>query len=488
MSIYLDETIRLSNPLTSIMYIRLLLLALLILAVSSDAQEMLRVKRDNPAPKSPRDDPFYVPKDGWKDEKPGTILDWRHITPGFTKKNKMKVENAYQILYRTSGTDKNDASFAVTTIIVPNNPKRDKLVMVMPYQDSNFIDCSPSYKIQLGAPKDVNPIQSLEELLWTSMLNDGWILTIPDHEGPKAAFTSSFVEGHASLDALRATLNFDQLNYEDKTPIVGVGYSGGAIAGGWAASLHDKYAPELNVVGWALGGTPTNLSGTFENVNGGLFSGFSVAGIAGLVDTYPGINDYVGSVATQKSNDAMQFTRENCMADIVQGLKNVTMTDESFFTNGNDFLYDDRIVPYLRNLSMGTDKQYTPKAPVYMYHAKHDEVIPFERTNETATAWCENGANILFQEYTGKWMGHITTEVLNTPFVLKFIRDRMDGAEWIDGCKWKSALNPLWEPGILGARFTELFNMILNLFGARVGRTDDILKESIRRGNLTGSN
>lgn len=471
------------------MYIRLLLLALLVWAVCVDAQEMQRFKRsESKEPLSPRDDPFYVPRLGWKDEKPGTILGWRRITPGFTQKSRMRVKEAYQILYRTSGTDENDASYAVTSILVPVNPRRNKLVMVMPYQDSNFVDCSPSYKIQLGAPKEINPIQSVEELMWTSMLNDGWILTIPDHEGPMAAFTSSFVEGHASLDALRATLNLEQLGFEGNTPIVGVGYSGGAIAGGWAASLHEKYAPELNVAGWALGGTPTNLSGTFENVNGGIFSGFSVAGIAGLVATYPDIHDYVSSVVTDASNKAMQYTRENCMGEIVVGLQNINMTEESFFTNGNDFLYDERILPYLKKLTMATDSELTPKAPIYMYHAKNDEVIPFERSNQTASVWCENGANVLFQEYTGLIMGHISTEALNTPFVLKFIRDRMNGEVWIDGCKWKSDLNPLWKPDILGARLTEVFNMILNLFGTQVGRTDHIIKESIKRGNLTADN
>lgn len=37
------------------------------------------------------------------------------------------------------------------------------------------------------------------------------------------------------------------------------GYSGGAIAVGWAAALLDSYAPELNVVGASHSGTPADL-------------------------------------------------------------------------------------------------------------------------------------------------------------------------------------------------------------------------------------
>lgn len=466
---------------------RLFLVVSFICMLTTHGSDIKRLRRDTQKPLSPTKDPFYVPRQGWDQAKPGTILASRKIQAGFSEKSKINLDGAYQLLYRTSGVDVNSPSFTVTTVLVPKNAKANKLVMVMPYEDSNFVDCAPSYKIQLGAPNEMNPIQSVEELMWTSMLNDGWILTLPDHQGPLSAFSSSFIHGHASLDALRATLNFETLKLQPDAPIVGIGYSGGAMAGGWAASLQDSYASELNVVGWALGGTPSNLTGTFNGVNGGLFAGFSVAGIAGLVDSYSEVNDYIGSVITHAGNDALQYTREHCMIGIVMGLQNVNMTLDSFVSNGNTLLTDERIAPLLNKLTMGTDKKYTPKAPVYMYHARNDEIIPFERANQTANAWCNNGANILFQDYTSISMGHVSTEVMNTPFVLKFIRDRMSGVDFVKGCQWKSDLNPLWKPDILGARLVEVFNSLLNVLGAKVGRTDEILKESIKQRNLTKS-
>ena len=469
------------------MYIRFFLIVALFCTFTTYAYEVKRIRRHIQKPVSPTKDSFYVPKEGWEKAKPGTILASRKIQAGFTERRKIHLDGAYQLLYRTSGVDDKSPSFSVTTVLVPKNARTNKLVMVMPYEDSNFVDCAPSYKIQLGAPNEVNPIQSVEELMWTSILNDGWILTLPDHQGPLSAFSSSFIHGHASLDALRATLNFDTLKLQPDDPIVGIGYSGGAMAGGWAASLHDSYASELNVVGWALGGTPSNLTGTFRGVNGGLFAGFSVAGIAGLVDSYPEVNDYIGSVITPAGNDALQYTREHCMIGIVVGLQNVNMTLDSFVSNGNTLLTDEKIAPLLNKLTMGTEERYTPKAPVYMYHARNDEIIPFERANQTANTWCNNGANILFQDYTSISMGHVSTEVMNTPFVLKFIRDRMSGVDFVKGCQWKSDLNPLWEPDILGARLIEVFNSLLNVLGAQVGRTDEVFKESIKQRNFTKS-
>lgn len=443
------------------------------------AQDVVRMRRQKSAPLPPTSDPFYVPPKGWEKARPGTVLANRTITPSFTQSQKIDLQASYQLLYRTSGTDPSKPSYTVTTVLVPVNPRTNKLVMIMPYQDSNFVDCSPSYKIQYGAPPDLNPLQSIEELLWTSVLNDGWIVTIPDHEGPLSAFSSGPLEGYASLDAARATLQFSPVNLDRKAPVVGMGYSGGAIAGGWAAALQSSYAPDLNVAGWAIGGTPSNSSAVFFGLDGTLFAGFAAAGIAGIVDSYPEANQYVGSQITPEGNAALQYTREHCMGDIIVGLQNVNITSNNFVQNQNQFLYANSIQGLLTKLTMAQDAKLTPTAPLYMYHATHDEVIPFDMAKHTAQLWCQRGAKIHFQEYNGLEMGHVSTELLNTPLVLKFIRDRMSGQPWISACQWDTTGNPMWQPDILGAKLTEIFNAVQNFFGTAVGPGDHIIQETI---------
>lgn len=102
----------------------------------------------------------------------------------------------------------------------------------------------------------------------------GYIVTSSDYEGPNAAFGAGPLAGHGVLDAIRATLAFPTLKLPKGTGVVGVGYSGGAIATGWAAALQPSYAPELPILGWAQGGTPANISATVQYIDGGLFSGF----------------------------------------------------------------------------------------------------------------------------------------------------------------------------------------------------------------------
>ncbi|WFD01216.1 hypothetical protein MYAM1_003978 [Malassezia yamatoensis] len=453
-----------------------------------DTRQSRRIRRDNvKTPLPPTLDPFYVAPSGWENTKPGTILASRAIQAGFTTTQKMNLAHAYQLMYRTSGTTESEPSYSVTTVLVPNNANANSLVLMMPYEDSNFVECAPSYKVQLGAPAAVNPLQTLEELMWTSVLNDGWIMTVPDHEGPLSAFSSGKLEGYASLDAVRATLAFSQLKLPSKAKVVGMGYSGGAIAGGWAASLHSTYAPELNVQGWSLGGTPANITATLYNMDSGLFAGLTAAGLAGIIDSYPEVNDYVGGVITETGNTALQYTREHCMADIIVGLKNIQILNAGFVSNSKGFLQSSQITDLLHSLTMGTNSSLTPKAPVYMYHSVNDEVISFSMANRTAQMWCDQGATVHFQEFTGLEMGHVTTELLNSPFVLKFIRDRMAGADFGTQCKWTSTVDPLWQPDILGASLTEVLNAIYNLYGAAIGQGDQILKVSIRNGNFTST-
>ena len=458
----------------------LALLALWLLAALAFAEPVRRVRRDD-GPLVPTMDSFYLPPPDWLKAKPGAVLKWRNIKPGFTQVNDMNVKDAYQILYRSHGIDESVPMATVTTVLVPHKPRPHKLVMMMPYQDSNYIGCAPSYIIQQGAPMQNNSIQSLEQLMWTSILNDGWIMTVPDHQGPNSSFAVGPMSGRASLDAARATLDFKKLGLKHSDSVVGTGYSGGAIAAGWAAQLQSTYASDLNVAGWAIGGTPANMTDTLYTMDGGLFAGLSIAGLAGIVNSYGQANDYVGSVISRQGNVALQYTRENCMSDIIINLRNVKVLNRDFVSNGRKLLVSDRITPLLETISMARDKKLTPKAPIYMYHSKNDEVISYPSALKTAHNWCDNGANVHFETFFGMEMAHVSTEVLNTPNVLSFIRNRMDGKDF-GGCKFTNTANPLWSPDILGAKLTETLNAVKDFWGNIIGRGDDTLKERIRSG------
>ena len=75
------------------------------------------------------------------------------------------------------------------------------------------------------------------------------------------------------LDSIRATTAYSDIGIQAGAKVALWGYSGGATAVGWAAALHKTYAPEVNLVGVAQGGTPANLTAAAESLDGGLFAG-----------------------------------------------------------------------------------------------------------------------------------------------------------------------------------------------------------------------
>ena len=94
---------------------------------------------------------------------------------------------------------------------------------------------------------------------------------------------------HAVLDSVRGTLVSPEAQLDGAaTKVAMMGYSGGAIATGWAAQLQPDYAPEINLVGVASGGTPADLEAAESSMDGTLDGGGLFVGAAiGVTREYP---------------------------------------------------------------------------------------------------------------------------------------------------------------------------------------------------------
>jgi Secretory lipase len=116
----------------------------------------------------------------------------------------------------------------------------------------------------------------------------GWALAIPDHEGPQAYFGVGLEAGAITLDGIRAVKSFTEDDSIGPDSPVGMsGYSGGAHVTGWAAQMQPTYAPELKLVGAAVGGIPANYAAVARNIDGGPFAGFEFGLFDSLVRAYP---------------------------------------------------------------------------------------------------------------------------------------------------------------------------------------------------------
>ena len=394
----------------------------------------------------PDQDPFYQPPAGFESEAPGTVLRNRPIIAAFFGFIPDPIE-AHQLLYRTNSIN-GSAIAAVTTVFKPLFAKNDRFVSFQTAYDSGNTKCQPSYSYQLGSlPYDL--ITNLEQLTMQAYLLSGYIVSSSDYEGPDAAFTPGHLEGRGTLDSMRAVINFGKtLGLSTNKPmIVGTGYSGGAIATGWAASLQPTYAPELNIKGWVGGGTPANLTATLIKVDNTLFSGFLPIAIDGIVapSAYGAeVGALVDQIATPAGKKALDFAKSNCIVASILAFTEKSIFSTDFQSLGEGLLTEPRIAKILLDNTMGINKTETPTAPVLLYHASQDEIVAYEPIPTLYKNWCANGASVRFSTYDAG--GHGTTEVIGLPEAVTFTNNAFAGTlpkGCSEGHELSDSLNPL---------------------------------------------
>lgn len=411
----------------------------------------------------PSDDPFYDPPAGFASQAPGTVLRTRQVVTSFLGLIPDPVE-AWQLLYRTTAIN-GSAIATATTVFKPVNAMTDRFVSFHTAYDGAAQSgiCDPSYNYELGSPQ-VDLISSIEYLLLQAFIMDGYIVSSPDYEGPDSAFGAGRLEGMAVLDSMRAVSNFkDTLGLSTSTPkIVGYGYSGGAIATGWAASLHSNYASELNVLGWAQGGTPANLTGTAVYLEGTLFAGFVPQALVGLStpSAYGAqLNPVIESIITPLGQSILDTSKQICGAENLLTFEFGRIESTSVQKLGDQIYYQPSVAAVLEQTTMGINANEIPTAPIYMYHATQDEIIPYANATTLDADWCGYGANVQFVTVANG--GHASTEILGFPGAYNFVNAAFAG-NVSKGCSQSTILDSTLDPVALGAELEPVLIQLLN--------------------------
>ncbi|KAH8928844.1 esterase [Atractiella rhizophila] len=424
-------------------------------------------------------DPFYHPPTGFEDAALGTIFKSRSVNVAILGLLPQNVK-AWQLLYRTESHN-GTAMATVTTVFKPKtSDAKPNLVAYNTAEDSSGSICAPSYAFQLGSLQ-VSSIVSFEFLLLEGFLNQGWTVVSSDYEGPNSAFSAGRLSGKGVLDGIRAALNFAELGLAADTKVGISGYSGGAIASGWAGALQPTYAPELNVVGISQGGTPANLAGTLDYLDGGLFAGFGVGGISGLTNSYQSINDLLNDIATPLGKAAIQFSNNNCAVANLLAFAFQTVQSPIWTTAGSNLLSLPEVKAVTTENTLGLVRDETPQAPTYVYHALYDEIIPIADVETMVTSYCANGAPSLLYERNVGLAEHASLIVLGAPKVQNFFIDRFNDVPFVSGCQIRNTTTSaiLSDPQVIGTGLEFIWQTLLDLLGREIGTDDSIFKGGV---------
>jgi hypothetical protein len=364
---------------------------------------------------APSGDAFYVPPAPLPAGSPGDIIWYRPSA------SPVPGADAWQILYLS--TTALGARTAVSgTLIVPTAPYAGTRPVVAYAAGTQGwgSQCAPSKEIVAG---DFD-----EEFAVNNLLAKGWAVVVTDYPGlgtpGPEAYNVGIAEGYAVLDSLRAALRLPGTGLSATAPVGIEGYSQGGGAAGWAAQLHHTYAPDLRLVGAAMGGTPANLQAVAANINGTAFFAFLAGTAIGFGTAYPSVdlNGYLNAAGKAA------FAQLDTMCQIQGLLMFAGRKIQDYTVGGVNPISDPPWQAVLDENDLGGMK---PDVPLLETHGLLDEVIPYGVEGRLHNEYCAMGVTTQLDSYLGD---HVLTALLDQGDVVSWLGGRFAGRPAPDNC------------------------------------------------------
>lgn len=331
---------------------------------------------------SPPADPWYAHPPQIDPATPaGTVLASRPVQVPFY--NLYGIAEAHQVLVRSNDSYGNPHAI-IATILYPTaqwtGPGSRPLVASNHPIDSLGLDCSPSYTLSHKFSPQLNPFDpSFDQ----RALNAGMALVLPDHQGPKAAYAAGRLAGQAVLDSMRAARSFVPPGHTTSPladSLIGqIGFSGGAIAGGWAAQIQPTYAPDLDgvLVGTSIGGVPADFGVLMTSMDGNYGSaGLFRAAVLGVAREYPQLYRLLNPAGDMFAYASRDMCGEELMAQgaVALPIADLTLEREAFS--------DPEVRHVLAENRMGVHRdrpEEIPQHPMQIWQG--DESVPLPGTS-----------------------------------------------------------------------------------------------------------
>ncbi|MEU0870220.1 lipase family protein [Nocardia brasiliensis] len=358
---------------------------------------------------------------------------------------------AWQLSYRSSNT-RGEPIPAVATVIVPHRPSptpERNLVAFQFAEDSLSQNCAASYVLQMGSlPNPLNPVISAEFVEVQAMLQLGHAVVVPDHQGPNSAYAAGPLGGRITLDAIRAAENFEPAGLPGAATRTALwGYSGGAIPTAHAAELQAEYAPELNLVGSAVGGLMADIGMAIDYNNAtSTFGGAVLGGLFGVANEYPELNQFIERYMNPLGKGLRVVHQGQCVAIQFAGFPFVNI--KGLFDYPGDPMRAPELQPMLRELSLG--HRGTPQFPLYIYQAPLDEAMPVNAVNNLYDTYCKDpNASV---SYTRELISeHGIAAVSGAGSAALWLNDRLNGVPARQGCTNRDVPLQILDPGAAAA-------------------------------------
>ncbi|WP_127782240.1 lipase family protein [Rhodococcus sp. X156] len=344
---------------------------------------------------------------------------------------------ATTIMYKS--TDANGEAVAVTgTVLQATAPWRGggdrPLISYAVGTIGQGDQCAPSVLLGQGLEYEAITLPSLLAAGANVVVTDYLGLGTPDRVH---SYLNPVEEAHAVLDAATAAQNLGRevpgLDVPADGPVGIYGYSQGGQAAGAAAELHSTYAPQVNLVGSAVGAPPADVVPVAMGSDGTILSGALGYAINSLAANDPQLAAAFDARLNQRGKDFVQAVRTQCLGETIlrfgfQQSGQYTVDGQPF----TSFLFTEPFASALADLRVG---RHTPDAPVYLWSGTNDDVVPIGQVRQLAADWCaQPGTRVQLQEITlpavfpGVGIGHALPFVLGAPDAQRWLYERFVAA------------------------------------------------------------
>lgn len=375
----------------------------------------------------PEADPFYrVPADiaGYRDgqvirSRPIDAHAWAVPMPG----------RAWQLLYRTDDF-RGRPSATVTTLLVPTTPWDHQgprpIVSYQTAEDGVAGKCAPSYALRAGDRAAFENSTSETSEMYAA-LEQGWVVSAPDYEGPDSTFLIAGTEAHGVLDGIRAARSFGPARLSSRAPIGLWGYSGGSFASVVAAEYQKRYAPDLRLRAIALGGLVGSIRASIDDFSGSAAGGAIPMGINGFLRAYP--NLHLLQYLNARGRRDVAATAHDCIDEAVSRYPFLSLEQ----IESRPHALDAKPVARMLWTNSPLGIRGAPTAPVYDYHAEADELAPIKPALRLLHRFCRAG--VVVQHVQSPVGEHISEVATGAPGAMRFFTNRFAGLRPIDTCR-----------------------------------------------------
>ncbi|MFC6010439.1 lipase family protein [Nocardia lasii] len=379
-------------------------------------------QRRRQVPLLPDADPFLRTPADIASIAPGTVIRSRPVELALFGMVRQRVR-AWQLAYRSNDLFSRP-ELAVTTVVTPSGAEPDPNRPLLLFQsaiDAITQRCAPSYALRHRASVS-GSITRLEWPLIANALRRGWAVGIADHGGMLGSFGAPREPGYRSLDGARAALSFAPLGLDRRTPIGLWGYSGGGMASAWAAEMAPTYAPELNIVGAALGAPVGDPGEVFLRLHGGRYSGFPLMVVAALRRLYPDLDEVITANLLPAGQELLDEVER--LAPLVALLRLSGRNVDQYLRRPlEEILGDPKVRGVIDDLRLGLS---APNCPLLVLQPVNDQVIHSASVDAQVERYRDAGVHVTYLR--DRLSDHFTLLPLSTSLSLGWLADRIAGA------------------------------------------------------------